>query len=69
MLFMVDTHKELKMMYSKNQSMAESAGMKVETEGLIIATQGQSLPTSNYQENIIKNRSTRYVDCANKKLN
>ena len=29
-------------------------GLKVGTEGLIIAAQGQNLPTRNYQANILK---------------
>ena len=35
----------------------KNAGLKAETEGLIIEAQDQSLPTINYQANIIKHGS------------
>ena len=50
--------------------MAERAGLKAETEGLIIAAQDQSLFTRNCCANMIKTiAQTQYVDWANKKLN
>ena len=46
----------------------KSAKLKGETEGLIVAAQDQSLPTGNYQANIIKTDQTQHVHCANEKI-
>ena len=53
----------------KTNQWLKRAGLKAETEGLIIAAQDLSLPTRNYQANIfLKNPDqTQYVDCVNKK--
>ena len=48
----------------------KSAGLKAETEKLLIAAEDQSLPTKDYQANIIKKMDqTQYIDYEYKKLN
>ena len=54
---MDDKHKEIEMLITIHQKLTASWKVLVETEGLITAAQDQKLATSNYQENIINNRS------------
>ena len=51
----------------KTNQWPKRAGLKAETEGLIITAQDQSPPTRNYQAYIIKNGSNQ--NCTNKKPN
>ena len=47
--------------------MTKLNGLKIETKGSTVAAQNRSLPTRNFQENIIKNPDqTHYVDLAKK---